>query len=101
MAERFTGSTRALYAKVGDYSLVFVRRLVDSRLVTTVISSSIATDAQSPFATFYRVSALADLNGDGRMEVALSSKDYEGAGVAVYELQPDGSLPEVLASGCP
>ena len=37
-----------------------------------------------------RVLGVADLNGDGRMEVALHTWYYEGAGVTVFEFDGDG-----------
>ena len=101
VAERIADS-QSLFAKAGDYSLVFLRRLVDERLTTTVIEESIPIDKpdQTPFIMSHRVAAVADLNGDGRMEVALSGRYYEGAGVEFYELKRDGSIPEVMRSGC-
>jgi hypothetical protein len=43
---------------------------------------------------------MADLNGDGWMEVVVDTTHYEGFGVTVYELQPEGTLGEVLSRGC-
>jgi len=47
----------------------------------------------------YRVMEVADLNGDGRMEVLVHAWYYEGAAVIVYTYD-DGELTEVLATGC-
>lgn len=47
----------------------------------------------------YRVLDVADLNGDGRMEVLVHAWYYEGAAVIVYTYD-DGELTEVLAAGC-
>jgi hypothetical protein len=44
-------------------------------------------------------SAIADLNGDGVMEVALRASYWEGSGVTVYALR-DGRLTAVLGGGC-
>jgi len=47
----------------------------------------------------YRILDVADLNGDGRMEVLVHAWYYEGAAVIVYTYD-DGELTEVLAAGC-
>ncbi len=44
--------------------------------------------------------AVADLNGDGRMEVVIDDAYYEGSSTAVYELAGDGSLVRVIGAGC-
>jgi hypothetical protein len=48
----------------------------------------------------YRILDVADLNGDGRMEVLVHAWYYEGASVIVYTYDDDGELTEVLATGC-
>ena len=101
VAERLTDK-QGLFAQAGDYSFVFVRRLVDEVPVTTVVSESIpSTEPDStPFINSQRVAAIADLNGDGRMELAVSLRYYEGAGMNFYEMERGGTFPEVLRSGC-
>lgn len=101
VAERLS-DPQTLFAKSGDYSIVFLRRVVNDKPTTTVVDESIATSKPdvTPYINSQRVSALADLNGDGRMEIVVSGRYYEGAGMNVYQLQPDGSVPEVLTSGC-
>ncbi|MEX2551846.1 MAG: VCBS repeat-containing protein [Actinomycetota bacterium] len=101
VAERIADS-QSLFARVGDYSLVVLRRVVDERLTTTVVEEyvPVARPDYTPFITSQRVAAVADLNGDGRMELAVAGRYYEGAGVNFYELKRDGSIPEVMRSGC-
>ncbi len=75
---------------------------VDTRAADTVLLSAVdeALDADTfPLIERYRVLDVADLNGDGRMEVLVHAWYYEGAFVLVYTY--DGSeLTEVLAAGC-
>jgi len=93
-----------LFAADGDYSVVFVRRVVGGEVKTSVLAQSNAPDPQlpdqTPFVDVLRISALADLNGDGRMEVVLDGSYYEGSSTVVYEAEPDGRLVEVLRAGC-
>jgi hypothetical protein len=46
-----------------------------------------------------RLAAVADLNGDGVMEVAVATVYWEGAGITVFEMH-GGSLEAVIESGC-
>lgn len=75
---------------------------VSSRTADTVVLSAIDeafADISFPIIERYRVLDLADLNGDGRMEVIVHAWYYEGAAVIVYEY--DGTrLREVLSTGC-
>ncbi|MFC6662070.1 hypothetical protein [Deinococcus multiflagellatus] len=92
----------------GDYSLLLLRHVVNGRAVTTVLGGHVApltpwdpdAGAPMPMATLYRLVGVADLNGDGRMELALSSAYYEGAGVSVLEWRPAGVRRTPLESGC-
>jgi hypothetical protein len=43
--------------------------------------------------------AIADLNGDGTMEVAIGSVYWESSGVSIYEFD-GGALHAVMSSGC-
>lgn len=75
---------------------------VETRAADTVLLSAVdqnADDETFPLIERYRVLDVADLNGDGRMEVLVHAWYYEGAAVIVYSY--DGTeLTEVLANGC-
>jgi hypothetical protein len=75
-----------------------------TRDTETVLLSAIPEDAGDDEGSFdiierYRILDVADLNGDGRMEVLVHAWYYEGAAVIVYTYD-DGALTEVLATGC-
>lgn len=78
----------------------------ESGASTTIAKSfiplSFAEDAdEAEIASFdsYRVLDVADLNGDGLMEIIVHTWYYEGAGVNIYTY--DGStVTEVITSGC-
>jgi hypothetical protein len=75
---------------------------VGPRTASTVVVNAIDQafdDVAFPVIERYRVLDIADLNGDGRMEVIVHAWYYEGAAVVVYEY--DGTrLREVLSTGC-
>ncbi len=85
----------------GDYSVVFVRRLVGGAVQNTVVASDVPVIGPDEIRaiTVYDLASVADLNGDGRMEVVLVWSYYEGGGVIGYELQGDRLAP-VLEAGC-
>lgn len=76
-----------------------------TRAADTVLLSAVPDDAGGADGGFfevaerYRILDVADLNGDGRMEVMVHAWYYEGAAVNVYTYD-DGELTEVLATGC-
>ncbi len=73
-----------------------------TRATETVLLSAVdenLDDESFPIIERYRVLDVADLNGDGRMEVLVHAWYYEGAAVIAYTY--DGTeLTEVLAAGC-
>ena len=76
---------------------------VQTRATETILLSTVDQDAEDD-GTFglierYRVLDVADLNGDGRMEVLVHAWYYEGAAVLVYSYDGTG-FTEVLATGC-
>ena len=99
--EPTAGSPEVVLGSPGDFSGLL---LVDteSRAATTVLSSVVIDDGDElsiEFLEQYRVLDVADYNGDGRMEVAVSAWYSEGAGVAVFTFD-GGELNEALATGC-
>jgi hypothetical protein len=82
----------------GDLSSVL---LVDAatRTSSTVERSFVAPTDRIPSLERYRILDVADVNGDGRMEVAVHAWQFEGAVVRLYEY--DGTkLTQVLSAGC-
>lgn len=112
VAERISDPDGLMQVRPGDYGVVFVRQVGEQGVRTTVVTQSVAKgaygseDVYDPEAGMYffmealRLSALADLNGDGRMEVVVDSLYYEGSGMSVFDRQQDGSFKEVIEGGC-
>ena len=82
------------------WGLVFLRRIVDGRVVSQPVWESFlpdaATGAEAGYKSLFRVGAVADLNGDGSMEVVIESR----WATHVYAAFDDGTLREVLSGGC-
>ena len=75
---------------------------VETRATVTVLQSLVdetIDEAAFPVIERFRVLDVADLNGDGRMEVLVHAWYYEGASVIVYTYDGDG-VTQVLAAGC-
>ena len=89
-----------LFAQPGDYSVVVLRKMVEGEWQTAILESSLA-EPQSPYILSHSIAAIADLNGDGKMEIAVDATYYEGSGTAAYEYIDDDRGPEVvLGGGC-
>ncbi|ASN80266.1 FG-GAP repeat domain-containing protein [Deinococcus ficus] len=92
----------------GDYSVLLLRHVVGGRAVTQVLAAHVApaarwdpgSDQPMPMATLHRLAGVADLNGDGRMELLLYGAYYEGYALTAAEWTPTGGLRPRLEAGC-
>jgi len=89
-------------AKVNDYSLVVLRKIVGGKVKNIIIAEEYVKkniDFGAP--SRFEVSAIADLNGDGKMEIVLFGEYYEGSGASVYEISGGKALEiKTLETGC-
>ena len=87
-------------AKAGDYSFLLVRKTVAGKAQDTIIDSHFVTEDNAK-PDILEFSAIADLNGDGTMEIVYYSQYHEGDGAGVYEMK-DGKFVRVkeLGVGC-
>lgn len=92
--------SRGLFAQEGDYSIAFMRKVVQNEVRTAVLGESVI-DEPDGFLTSFTIGTVADLNEDGKMEVVVDSAYYEGLGVEVWEYLDDdlGPVPQIGA-GC-
>ncbi len=90
-------------------SVVLLRRVVNEVAKTYFLSHSIFTEAdgaslaegETPDVRTFDVSAFADLNGDGRLEVIINDQGFESAGTTVWEFISNQVGPRmVLSGGC-
>ena len=89
-----------LFAQTGDYSLVVLRKMVEGEWQTAILETSLA-EPESPYILSHSIAAIADLSGDGKMEIAVDAVYYEGSGTAAYEyIDDDRGTEVVLGGGC-
>ncbi|MCI0491199.1 MAG: hypothetical protein L0229_31805 [Blastocatellia bacterium] len=87
-------------AKAGDYSTVFLRKLIAGRVETIMIAAEFYPTAKKFNApNEYAVTAIADADGDGIMEILIYGYYYEGHFSTLYRLIGN-KVEEVLACGC-
>lgn len=94
----------SLFAQEGDYSLVFMRIVVEDEVQTAILGESIVAEVPegtTPFVLSHAVAAVADLSGDGKMEMVIHEVYYEGSGWSVWEYVNDDLGPVFqIGSGC-
>lgn len=100
VANRLTQGNGQPAVAVGDYAAVLLRQVSGSQVVTVPLRLDVYRQAAAPaFPWRYDVLALADLNGNGRLEIVVEADRYEGRQVTVFEI--DGAaVHAVLQSGC-
>ena len=75
-------------AGVGDYSFVLVRKAVGKTVTDHLLKGDfIARRVDFGAPNEYGISAIADLNGDGKMEIVLHGAYYEGESAAAFEIK--------------
>jgi hypothetical protein len=79
-------SQMAVRSKPGDYSVVFLRKMVKGRVQNIILSEDyhLRSNDSTPFQ--FRIAAVLDVNGDGKMEVIVHGDYYEGGGSTLYRL---------------
>ena len=91
-----------MFNTVYDYSLLYMRKVIDGRFTNVLIYGDIENaEYGNGMLNSIRLSAVADLNGDGRMEVVIGLMYYEGSSTFVIEFNDDKeSFTQVLYVGC-
>jgi len=84
----------------GSYSIVLLRRVVAGKVQTEIVAGDIypKPDSQNT-PNVYNVTAVLDLNGDGKLEVVVHSMYYEGGATKIYRCQP-ANVTELLEVWC-
>jgi hypothetical protein len=87
-------------SRAGDYSLVFLRKVVEGKVVTKIIAGEFYPKAEKFNApSEYRIIGVLDLNGDGSLEIVLSGRYYEGDWAEAYRFQ-GAKISKLFSMGC-
>jgi hypothetical protein len=87
-------------AEAGDYSIVFLRKVLSGTVETRVLAADVYSRAAEFVAPAeYKIKGVLDLNGDGTMEVVVYGRYYEGHWSTVYQVKGT-QVEEVLTCGC-
>jgi len=79
----------------GSYSMVLLRRLVAGKVETQLVEGAfyprayVSSDSSFNAPNAYKVIAVLDLNGDGKMEVVVDSRYYEREMMTIYQCDPN------------
>ena len=75
-------------AKVGDYSFILLRKAVGKVVTDHMLTGDfVLKNVEFGAPNEYHVSAIADLNGDGKMEIVYYSNYYEGDSAGAFEMR--------------
>ena len=107
-AERHDDLLPPPVGKPGDYSLLLLRQIRNGVPVVNVLAAHVAPltewkpgeNSTMPVASLYRLAGIADLNGDGRMELIIYDSYFEGHNFTVSEWTPDRGEQIRLSAGC-
>jgi hypothetical protein len=86
----------------GAYSIFFVQKVIAGQVETLVLGdTAIAEPEEDAYLISYTIGVLADLSGDGKMEIVMNTTYYEGVGMEAWEYVNDdiGVIP-ALQTGC-
>jgi hypothetical protein len=84
----------------GSYSIVMLRRVVAGKVQTQLVAGELYLKADASNApNIYKIAAVLDLNGDGKLEVIIHSFYYEGGETTIYRCESD-KIEAVLSVAC-
>ena len=82
--------------RAGEYSFSMLRKVTKSGVKDYLVDGNIykSTQDNSGAPNRYEISSIADLNGDGKMEIVLYSEYYEGSASGAFEIR--NGKPELI-----
>ena len=108
-ATKYFSSDRVpMRSPAGSYSMVLLRRVIGGKVETHLVKGEFhpkaypgkgTDDASFDAPNVYELSAILDLDGDGKMEIVVGSEYYEGAATTIYRCDPK-KVEALLSVGC-
>lgn len=86
-------------AAPGSYSIVLLRRVVAGKVQTELVAGELYVKDESSASNSYEITAVLDLNGDGKLEVIVHSHYYEGTETTIYDCS-GGTCKAALSVEC-
>lgn len=85
-----------------EYSFILLRKTVGGKVKNILLAGEFYPKNKFEYdGNTFEISWLADLNGDGKLEIGLYSRYYEGHALAVYEMKSGSpSMIELLGADC-
>ena len=94
------GESAPTSSRVGDYSFVLLRQSRNGKVETRLIDGEFYKKGGTFNApNVHRVMAILDLDGDGKMELVLTSNYYEGGTTTIYRYTPS-SIKTLVSVSC-
>lgn len=81
---------------VGTYSVFVIRKIVGGKVQNIVVGANVLAKKSDYFDGNYTFSGVADLNGDGKLEIIAEVTGYEENSIKVFELK-GGKISEIKA----
>jgi hypothetical protein len=90
------------HARKGTYSFILLRKIISGKVQNIIVSGDFyKRNVEGAAPSKYELSAIADLNGDGKMELIIYGAYYEGHWVETHEMKGNKPLRvKVLDTGC-
>lgn len=86
--------------KSGNYSLIVLRKIVGGIVETIPLVFDVyLEDNDLAYPTFYLIDGIFDLNGDGRLDIVVEGKSWEGKEIAIFDIE-QGIANQVLTVSC-
>lgn len=87
-----------VHPSAGDYSLLYVRKLFEGKVINIMLSQFIFPEGGENHLQFtHEIVAVADVNGDGVMEIVVRSAYYEGEEFIVFSI--GSNFPAIVCIG--